>query len=200
MQAFNELRKRARDKRDKAIALIRQDYDQTLARIAALEQDILGRDLSTHRTISSCINAAIPNDRPFTIPDVLHALEAADPRRVWRKRSIENHMSRLRERGVVRRLRKHRGVESAVYVCNGVDVEAEPFEDKTLSDVVAEVLGNRRMTITELAVAVLEAGYVTTMNDRTLRTSIGVILRKGAFKLEGGKWARTGHSLGHAHR
>jgi len=103
MEAFNELRRHAREKRDKAIASVRDEYAATLVRIAALEQDLLGREPSTHKTIAGCINRVLPSDRPFTTVDVMTALEALDPGRVWRKRSVDSHISRLRERGVMRR-------------------------------------------------------------------------------------------------
>lgn len=44
MEAFTQLRKHALAKRDKAIAAARNEYAETLTRISALEQDLLGRD------------------------------------------------------------------------------------------------------------------------------------------------------------
>jgi DNA-binding transcriptional ArsR family regulator len=192
MEAFNELRKRARDKRDKAIDSARKDYAATLTRISALEQDILGREVSTHKTISGCINRVLPSDRPFTTVDVMTALEALDPGRVWRKRAIDNHISRLRDRGVVTRLRKSNGTEPAIYARKGVETEPLPFQGKTLLEVVGEVLGDRSLTVTELVVHMLEAGYVTKMTPKVLRSSVGALLRKeaGRFKGEGGKWVQ----------
>lgn len=55
MEAFNALRKQARDKRDKLIAEARRQYEETLTKIAALEQDLLGREPSEHKSIASCI-------------------------------------------------------------------------------------------------------------------------------------------------
>jgi len=66
MDAFNDLRRQAREKRDKAIHEARDAYAATLTRIAALEQDLLGRDVSSHRTIAACIDSALPTDRTFT--------------------------------------------------------------------------------------------------------------------------------------
>jgi len=193
MQAFNEIRTHAREKRDKAIGIARQEYADTLVRIAALEQDLLGREPSTHKTISGCINRVLPSDRLFTTVDVMTALEALDPGKVWRKRSVDSHISRLRERGVVRRLSKAKGSELAQYVRVGVEVEPLPFEDKTLREVVAEMLGRKTMTTTELAVAMLEAGYQTTMAPRALRDAVGVVLRteRGRFVRRGRKWANV---------
>ena len=75
--------KRAKDRCDKLIAAVRQEYADTLVRIAALEQDLLGRQPSTHKTASSFINRAIPSDRPFTALDVVTTLEGMEPGRVW---------------------------------------------------------------------------------------------------------------------
>ncbi len=118
------------------------------------------------------------------------SLEALDPGRVWRKRSVDSHISRLRERGVVRRLRKSKGTEPAQYVRVGVKVAPAPFEDKTLLEVIGEVLGGHSMTQTELVVAMLEAGYQSTMEPRAMRNAVGVVLRgdRGRFVVRGGKW------------
>jgi len=53
MKSFNELRKCARDKRDKAIAKAREDCAATLVKIAEPEQDLLGRDPVNHRSIAA---------------------------------------------------------------------------------------------------------------------------------------------------
>jgi hypothetical protein len=190
MEAFNSLRKHAREKRDKAIANVRAEYAATLVRIAALEQDLLGREPTGHKTTSSCINRVLPSDRPFNSVDVMTALEALDSGRVWRKHTVDGHIARLRERGVVRRLRKSKGSEPAQYVRVGVKLEPAPFEDKTLVEVVGEVLGARSMTQTELVVAMLDAGYHSTMTPRALRDAVGVVLRqeRGRFVQRGGKW------------
>ena len=189
MKEFIALRARARDKRDKAIAHAKTEYESTLVQIAALEQDLLGRESSRHKKISACVESVIPNDRPFTTVDILAGLEAIDPGRVWRKRSIDNHLSRLRDRGLVRRMRKSKGLEPALYVRVGADVAKLPFEDMTLPEVIRAVL-TQPMTQTELVVRMLEAGYETTMSKPMLRNAVGVELRKDGFGCEGGKWLR----------
>ena len=60
MQAFNDIRKQARDKRDKAIQKARDEYAETLKRIAEVEQDILGREASRQDTLATCVNRALP--------------------------------------------------------------------------------------------------------------------------------------------
>ena len=191
MNAFIELRKQARDKRDKAIAQAREDYVATLRRIANLEQDLCGREPSTHKTIASCIDSLIPADRVFTTVDIMTSLEALDPKRDWRKRSIDSHLSRLRGRGIVRRVKKSRNTQPAVYVRVGVDVKPLPFEDMTLPEVVAEVLRSRQpVRQTDLVVAMLEAGYQTTMSPKALRDAVGRVLRgdEGRFRTRKGEW------------
>ena len=101
MNEFIALRTLARDKRDKAIALAKSEYAATLVDIARLEQDLLGKESSRHRKISALIESVIPRDRTFTTVDIMTALESLDPGRVCRKRSIDNHLSRLRDRGSV---------------------------------------------------------------------------------------------------
>src|SRR5438105_760429 len=116
MNEFTKLRERAREKRDKAIALARSEYAATLVQIATLEQDLLGKVSTRYKRISACIESVIPRDRPFNTTDIMTALEALDPGRVWRKRAVDSHIFRLRERGLVRRMRKAKGTEPAVYV------------------------------------------------------------------------------------
>jgi hypothetical protein len=193
MNSFTRLREQARLKRDKAITEVRAEYAATLKKIAELEQDLLGAKPARHRSIASCINLVIPTDRAFTTVDIMTALEALDAGRVWRKRSIDNHISRLRDRGIVRRLRKSQNTEPALYARVGVVVEPLPFEDMTLREVIAAILKDRPLRQTELAVVMLEAGYRTTMDVRALRTAVGVELRRGPFeKCADGRWRAIG--------
>ncbi|MDP6558243.1 MAG: hypothetical protein QGG71_26505 [Pirellulaceae bacterium] len=190
MKEFSALRTKARERRDKAIKRARDEYAETLVRIANLEQDLVGRDSSTHLKISEAIERVIPDDRTFTTVDVIAGLEALDPGRVWRKRSIDNHISRLRDKGLVRRIKKSKNTEPAVYARMGVEVEAVPFEDMTLPEVIAATLAEP-MTQTELVVAIMEAGYDTTMSRRALRDAVGMELRKARkrFSADHGKWS-----------
>lgn len=190
MQAFNDIRTRAREKRDKAIAAARDEYAATLRRIADLEQDLLGREPSTHKTAAACIDSVLPTDRVFTTVDVMAALETLDPKRDWRMRTINSHISRLRHRGIVRRVKKSQNTQPAIYVRVGVDVEPLPFEDMTLPEVVTAVLSKHQpIRQTDLVVAMLEAGYQTTMSPKRLRDAVGVVLRNGeGFEQTNGEW------------
>jgi hypothetical protein len=191
MQALTELRRLARLNRDKAIAIAHDEYTATLKRIAEVEQDLLGHQISSHRSVSSCVEKVMPTDRPFTTTEVMAALEASNPRRRWYMRTVTNQLTRLRIAGVIRRIRRPKRNQNALYVRIGTPVPAEPFEDKTLADVVAAVLGDRRLNQTEICVAILDAGYKTSMKPRALRNAIAAMLRENRkrFSEQGGKWS-----------
>ncbi len=184
---FNALRARARAKRDKEIAAVRAEYEATLVQIATLEQDLLGKVTSRYRKISAAIESVIPSDRPFSTADIMAGLEALDPGRVWRKRAIDSHISRLRERGLVKRLKRATAREPAVYSRADLPVKVVPLGDKTLQEVIRGVV-TRPMTVTEVAVAVKESGYKSEMSNGNLRSHVRRLLVQGGFRQEGGKW------------
>ena len=180
MQCFNEIRAVARDKRDKAIKKAKEEYAATLARVAAVEQDITGRDPSDHRSISSCIESVIPSDRPFSTVDIMAGLEALDPARVWRRRSIDNHVSRLRKRGLVRRLQRSKGAgEPAIYIRADVEYDNGEFDDTPLKEAVQAVREQNGMalTATDIVVLLAEKGYQTQMSKANLRVAVTRVLR-----------------------
>ena len=194
MQALNDLRQAARDRRDKLIAKARTEYEATLAKIASIEQDLLGREPTNPRSIASCVELVIPSDGPFTSGDLLRNLEALDPRRPWRKRSVDHAIQRLRAKGLVRRLAKAKAgraenVSPAHYVRAGVRVDSQPFGDMPLLDVLYETLQGKSLTATELTVAILEAGYRSTMSHKRLRDHAARIMRKDSrFRLAQDQW------------
>ncbi len=125
MQAFNELRSAARDRRDKLIDKARREYDATLAQICRLEQDLLGKEPADHKSIASCVSSVIPSNRPFTINDLVQSLETLDPRRPWRNRSVAHAVQWLRDKGIIKRVSPaNRGrakmFSGAVYIRAGV--------------------------------------------------------------------------------
>ena len=176
MQALNDLRQAARDRRDKLIAKARAEYEATLSKIASIEQDLLGREPTNPRSIASCVSSVIPRDETFTSADVVRRLEALDPRRPWRKRSVDHTIQRLRSKGFVRRLSKaKRGTnhaEPAVYVRAGAQTDSHPFAEMTLADVLYATLEGKSLTTTELIVTIREAGYRSTMSHKRLRDHV----------------------------
>lgn len=194
MEAFNDLRRAARERRDKIINQARDEYDATLKTVAALELRITGRTLSKKQSIAACVNSLIPDDASFTSQDILLGLEALAPHRHWRRRDVNHCIRQLHARGVLRRISRARVGSRhhcipAVYVRAGIEVKADPFGDMQFSDVLYKLLRGRTMRIAELVVAALEAGYRTNQRPRDLRHYAGRVLRSDQrFKRVGERW------------
>jgi len=180
---FIQLRLRARERRDQAIAQIRAEYEETLKQITKLEQQLLGRKMPDHATLTAAVESVIPLGVNFTVVDLMRSLEAKDPGRVWCKSSVLRHVTKLRSLGLVRRVSRHKAHQSAVYIR---DDQPEPFT-KTLKDVVAEVV-THPMRTAEVVHAVLASGWVTTMNAASFRAHVLSRLRQAGFRKVAGKW------------
>jgi DNA-binding transcriptional ArsR family regulator len=143
-----------------------------------------------YQKLTACVEHAIPTDREFTMVDLMTALLALDDSRRWSKPAVHKHLATLRQKGLIRRLKKGRRGEPAVFVRTGVAVQKRPFEDMLLSEVLVKLLSDRPMNATELTVAVLESGYATAQNRKKLRMTIGNKLRQEAerFIRQGDKW------------
>jgi hypothetical protein len=194
MQALNELRQAARDRRDKAILAIRDQYEATLRRITELERDLIGREPAANKSISSHVESVIPSDVPFTSRDLLRSLEVRYPNRAWRKGAVDRCIARLREKGLVQRLVKAKGAskapEPAVYARVGVQTASNHFPEQTLADVLHATLQGRSLTTTELTVAILEAGYRSKMSHKRLRDHAARIMRADErFSRQGEQWS-----------
>jgi hypothetical protein len=193
MNAFNELRQHARECRDRAIDFADDQDNATLARIAAIEQDLLGTRAPDHQYMSDVVRSVIPEDREFTSIDVLGGLRALDSARDWHVRSVTNQLVRLRLSGVIRRLKRAARNAPAVYIRTDKPITLPPFEDKSALEAAEQVLGDREMNATELTVALFEGGFRTAMSKRMFRTEL-INSLKGApkrFWLVRGKWRLT---------
>ena len=95
MDAFSQLRKQGREKRDEAVRLARDKYAATLKRI--------GCKRTPRKPIAACVNSVLLMDRLFTSTDVMVALKASDPQRNWRKQLVVNHICKLGRHGILRR-------------------------------------------------------------------------------------------------
>jgi hypothetical protein len=186
---FNALRLKARERRDKALAATQSEYESVLAQIASLEYDLLGGRPSRREPLSASVQAAIPRDEPFTVADIVARLEGLEPGRIVRRKSVCNYIATLTERGLLRRLERHRGHAPSLYVVAGANVPTRPFEGMTLGAVMREVL-TEPMNQTELVVCILEGGYHTTASKKALRKQIGEALAMpgSGFRREGAKW------------
>jgi hypothetical protein len=171
---FNEfiaLRARARVNRDNAIAEIRREYETALEKIDALQQELLGKSTIHHSRISAAVEAVMPKDADFTTNDIVAALELAEPGRAWKKRALEHQINRLREQGVVRRLKRATSNQPALFVRVDAPNRGPQLEDVSLRRAIGQAL-TKPMNTTEVLVAVLESGYQTEMSKANLRHTI----------------------------
>lgn len=189
MNEFQTLRAKARQNRDNAIDRARADYDSAMARIAQLERDLNGNASGKSINLSACMDSVIPSEGEFSTDDLVGLLEARYPETNWPKRTVCGHVYRLRRAGILRRLTIHKKGEPSKYARNGAVVEERPFGDKSLEAVMVETMGGKAMSILELTVAILEAGFQTTTTKSGLRAAIGGVLRKsGRFVKSGQRW------------
>jgi len=188
MNEFNSLRAKAAAKRDKIIAQVRADYVATLAAIAKLEADFLGKSASAsrYRRCTEAVGSVVPQDRPFTVQDVIVALEELEPARNWRKGAVVHAIGRLIDKGVLKRVRRAARCEGAVYARSDLPMK---IETRPIRQVIQDVL-TRPMTVLEITVAIEEAGYQSTMTPKALRDYVGRKLRAGGFRRDGERWTR----------
>ena len=132
------MRERARERRDKSLGQIRDEYADTLNAIAALEQQLLGRAIPDKTALSAAVDHAIPRGEQFTVAMIMSALEASDPGRVWPIASVRRHVTSLRENGIVRRVRRHAANQPGIYIWDDGAMPATP-NDRTLKQIVQEV-------------------------------------------------------------
>jgi hypothetical protein len=190
MDEFASLRKLAREKRDRLIATARADYAATFDRIAALERTLRPKWRRPRESIGASVDPLMPQDRPFTIPELMTKLEALNGPLAWPKKSLAVHIYRLQQHGIIRRIRRSSTHRPALFAVAGLEVAPQPFDGMTLAHVCQRLLV-RPMNVTELTVAILEAGYRTSQSKRVFGHSVAAVLRaKGNwFRREGGKWA-----------
>ena len=138
MNEFSAPRARRRHARQGHRSRSKKVPEQTLVSIAALEHGSTGRESSRHRPVRACINSVISRNKPYR-PG--HSSSPGSPRlgpnpAPQDDRRLHHQATR---QGIVRRMRRHKGNEPAVYVRVGADVDRLPFEDMTLSEVMRAV-------------------------------------------------------------
>lgn len=174
------------------IATAREEYEANLLAIAKLEQGLLGRLPVHHKQASKCIMQVVPKDRTFTNADLLASLEAIEPRRNWNVRSVNEAISRMRRKGILKRVRRSSGTELAVYAVAELDVPQGAFRDMKLIEAIAAIVKAKPMRQIEIVLHLLEQGYETRMDKRTFRVAVGQSLREGDFVRKGKLWTCAG--------
>jgi predicted transcriptional regulator len=186
MSDFIKLRQLARSVRDKKIEQAREECEATIAQIADLEKALCGTNRVRHPRANAAIEAAMPSDRPFTTEDIAKKLLALEPNREWSRHTINTHIARLRERGILKRISRPGAKQRATYARADLPIKAD---SRTLGEIIAVVV-TRPMTLTEIAVAVKEAGYRTSQTGRHLRNHVARGLREGGYRQDGERWSR----------
>ncbi len=188
-EEFSTLKEAARVRRDKIVKQANADYEATIKRITELADDLLGVE-PNRKTTADVVNTVIPSDGTFTTGDIMLALESADPGRIWNERAVINHIARLREKNIIKRVRRAERSERAVYARIGVEYKTPPLDDLTLAQVIEQVLSNREpLRVAEVAVAVLALGYDTIMSHKSFLHTVDTELKAhDQFCQDAGKW------------
>ena len=146
MHAFEMLRDLALKKRDESIAKAKEEYAETLAQIAAIEQKLVVTPVvarpKTKRShpLIDLVCDSLPKTRPFTITDVVAEMKAADPERVFSVASVRTNIHRLMKQDVVMRVRHAVSHGCAIYAVAGLELGDRPFGDATQVQVAEMVL------------------------------------------------------------
>lgn len=185
---FLSLRVIARSRRDAAIEEAHREYGVALQQIAALQQRLINKPKGMKPApVSASVDAVLPQDRPFGVSDIMLALESYDPRRVWLVQSVNKYIAELRQRGIIERVIRAKMGIPAVYCVRGVKHDIKPGDDLTLVEAIEQVVTGP-MTISEIVVAVLEAGHKTRMPPGMFRTVVLKTLADRRYRRSGGKW------------
>ncbi|HEX5103335.1 MAG TPA: hypothetical protein VFV87_05970 [Pirellulaceae bacterium] len=187
---FAALRAQARKRRDNELARVREEYQENLAKIADLEQRLLGRIDPKRMPLTAAVESVLPLGEPFTTTSVMRSLEALDATRVWRMASVMRHIRALRERGLVRRMKRASVHEPAQYIRTDGPAKVVPVpRDRSLRDWLEEIV-TKPMRTAEVMQAVKESGFQTTMIAGHLRTYVKRSLREAGYREVAGKWQR----------
>lgn len=185
---FAALRAKARQRRDSELTRVREEYQENLAKIADIEQRLLGRVDPKRMPLSAAVEHVLPLGESFTATSVMRSLEALDATRIWRLASVVRHIRALRERGLVRRLKRANVHAPAEYMRTDGPAKVVPVpRDKTLHDWLREIV-TKPMRTAEVLEAVKESGFQTTMIPAHLRTYAKRALKEAGFREVGGKW------------
>ncbi|RIK72991.1 MAG: hypothetical protein DCC68_25620 [Planctomycetota bacterium] len=188
MENFDELRALARRKRDAARKRVQAEYEITLRQIARLERSLGFDQVPGHRKMRQTIDTVIPVGRDFTADEVHAALETADPKRAWAKGTVDKYLLKLRKNGIIQRVRIGTAGKSAIY--RRAEHPTRLPERRTLMQTVDDVLTGP-MTLKEIVVAVLAAGFVTIRTPTDLGHQLTYKLRNGPFRFDGDRWEKN---------
>lgn len=199
MDAYEQLKTQARQKRDAAVKRARVEYRDSLHRIdqlrATLGEDVPKGKASRRKPTIELICDLMPRDRAFTFADIHRALTEAEPGREFNQLSVRTLLPRLQEQGIIRRVTKNQSGR-VLWAAVGAPVADCPFGGKALTEVAEIVLKEcGPLTPVELVVAIQDRGYRADANPRQLVASLRNAVRRypGRFQTgQDGRWGVLG--------
>ena len=193
---LNELRDKAKAKRDHVVEQAEAEYTETLRQIADLEKKLFDEspepDHRIGESISDLILAVCPKDRVFTAREVDELVRAADPSRKFNLTTVQCHLPQLCRKKKLKRVSASRGPHPATYAVAGLKVPEGPPE-RSLVEWAVFVLdqSDRPMKPIEILLAMIDAGYVVmTSRDNVVRNIARAMERDERFIGEkDGEWS-----------
>jgi|GEM_PF-4327911 len=192
MDAFNELRQEARERRDAEIEKIKVAYRSELAEINALAKrmtrkpSLKGQSKPTVPLREQIMEVA-PHDETFTVYDILERLKLA----VSEKPRVRTTFDRLMQRKEIKRVRRGRKDVPAIFARHDFELEVSPLNQMSQIEAAATVLREIGPSdITTLIVAMQYRGFTPLCSLRGLRKSLRSALGSNPdlFSQIKGKW------------
>ncbi|MCA9230785.1 MAG: hypothetical protein KDA57_09035 [Planctomycetales bacterium] len=161
MNPYELLRKQAAEKLDQAVSAARKEYRETCDKINALRKE-LGDEpepgVRVHKTTIDTVREYLPRDRTFSNADVLSIVQDVEPERHWNRGTVKAAVYRLADLKEIRRIAKD-DTGHVLWAAFDFECESKPYADMPLSDVIAEILGDKgAMRPAELVVAAQALG------------------------------------------
>ena len=194
METFNELRRLAREKRDTAIKVAKDHYQDTLAEINGLQKSLIPPKPSLNGRPKSDVPLRVeimdvaPKDSTFTVNDILRGLEF-DQSEFARVRTT---FDRMIKRGDIKRIQRGRRNIPAVFAVSTFTAVSSGLNDLSqieAAELVLRELG-RPVEFVVLVVEMLSRGYVPVSGNATFKKSLRAAMgRKSQFAVNNGLWS-----------
>ena len=194
MTTFNELRKLARDKRDRAIKFIKDDYSSTLEQINALEKKLIRRKPSLKGRAKPAVPLRVeildcaPRDSTFTVNDILERLELDESESV----RVRTTFDRMIKRGDIKRVKRGRKNIPALFAVSTYGPPTNQLNDLSqieAAEVVLREIG-RPLSVAQLAVEMIERGFEPVAGKQGFVKSLRSAMRKSSsFVQADDKWS-----------
>jgi len=195
MEAIDTLRREARSKRDRAIQAARSEYRRSMVQIDQLSLS-LGADRprkskAKGQPIMDMIRELLPQDRTFTVSDMVAMMRQREPGRDFNVPTIRTYFPRLTELGTIRKVsRDNKG--HVLWAAAGLKAEAGPFGAMPLTEVAEFVLKLcGPMELVALVIEMQQRGFRPKGDPRQIMRSLRWADKRypGRFKRDGeGRW------------